>query len=150
MVEKNFIMINQEDITSEHILLVMRALGKFHAVSFALKDQEPEKFSEIVNNLEEIFFVRGGPMSAHVIQAEKMAIECITDDNDVDLLQAILKLYEQNQYDQLIDLTSTNQAEPYGQIILHGDLWSNNTMFRYDETSNTLVDVCFIDWQVTR
>lgn len=149
MVEKNFVMINQKDITIDHVLLVMKTLGKFHAVSIALKDQEPEKFSEIVDNLEEIFFVRGGPMSAHVNQAETMAINCITDDNDVDLLEAILRLYETNQYDQLVDLANSNAAEPYA-VVLHGDLWSNNTMFRYDETSRTLTDVCFIDWQVTR
>lgn len=93
--------------------------------SFALKDQEPEKFDEIVNNLEELFLVRGGPMSSHINQAEKMAIDCIDDDNDIGLLQAILRLYEQNQYDQLVDLANGNGAEPYA-VVLHGDLWSNN------------------------
>lgn len=149
MVERDFIMINQSDITFEHILLVMKALGRFHAVSFALKDQEPDKFDELANNLEELFFTRGGPMSAHVIQAERMAIDCITDDNDVGLLEAILRLYEQNQYDQLVDLANGNGAEPYA-VVLHGDLWSNNTMFRYNEANNTVMDVCFIDWQITR
>lgn len=124
MVEKKYIMINQNNVTFEHILLVMKTLGKFHAVSFALKDQEPDKFDEIVNNLEELFFVRDGPMSIHVNQAEKMAIDCIDDDNDIGLLEAILRLYEQNQYDQLVDLANGNGAEPYA-VILHGDLWSN-------------------------
>lgn len=90
-----------------------------------MKDQEPEKFDEIVNNLEELFFIRDGPMAMLVNQAEKMAIDCIDDDNDIDLLEAILHLYEQNQYDQLVDLANGNGAEPYA-VVLHGDLWSNN------------------------
>lgn len=148
MVEKNYVMINQKDITVDHILLVMKTLGKFHAVSFALKDQEPEKFQEIVNNLQEIFFVHGGPMSSHVNQAEQMAINCITDDNDVDLLEAILRLYEQNQYDQLVDLANSNEAEPYSAV-LHGDLWSNVRFFCYlcsyfSKEVNRLISVYFI------
>lgn len=29
-------------------------------------------------------------------------------------------------------------------------MWSNNTMFKYDETRKQLQSVCFIDWQVMR
>lgn len=123
----------------------MSFLGKFHAVSIAIKDQQPEKFKEIVKNLEEIIFVPDSPMSLFVNPAEKMAVECITEEHDADLLQAVLRLYERNQYDQLVELTKSEEAEPYA-VVLHGDLWTNNTMFNYDDS----MDVRFLDFQVTR
>lgn len=85
MTQADFTMVDKDEITSEHILLTMKALGKysnvesmvpcdfmqnnkrillfwigkFHAISLALKDQEPEKFAEILSGLNEIFFVSG-------------------------------------------------------------------------------------------
>lgn len=144
-------MVAQPNLTYEHILLIMTALGKFHAVSFALKDQEPEKFGKMVNEIAEIFFVRGGPMSALVNHAEKVAVSCIDDDDDGYLLRALFRLYEQNQFDQLVDLSNGNDAEPYA-VVVHGDLWSNNIMFSacQDEETNALMDIRFVDWQTAR
>lgn len=145
-------MVNQKNLTYEHILLMMRALGKFHAVSLALKDQEPDKFSKIVNDVEEVFFVRGGPMSTVINETEKLAVSCIEDDEDGYLLRALFHLYEQSQFDQLVDLSNSSAAEPYA-VILHGDLWSNNMMFstsQDDDTSSTVMDITFVDWQTAR
>lgn len=142
-------MVKQENLTVEHILVIMRALGRFHAVSFAVRDQDPEKFWEIVKNLKEIFFVRGGPLTSLANEAEKVAIECIDDDNDAYLLRAMLQLYEKNQYDQLVDLIHSNECEPYA-VMLHGDLWTNNLMFTQDDETGGALDVCLIDWQTVR
>lgn len=130
MIEKNFSIINHDDITCEHIIMVMKALGKFHALSFAMKDQEPKKFQKMVKKLHEVFFVSDSPIAAHVNQAGNMAIASIDDSDDAMLLRAILRLYELNQFDQLTELISSDEAEPYA-VILHGDLWSSeNTIFK--------------------
>lgn len=36
-----------EEVTADHIRLLMRILGKLHAVSFAIQDQQPQKFEEL-------------------------------------------------------------------------------------------------------
>lgn len=39
-----------EIIKADHVKLIMQALGKWHAISFALKDQQPEKFQQLASN----------------------------------------------------------------------------------------------------
>lgn len=146
MTLKDFVVIDKDEITVEHVLLVMKTLGRFHAISLAMKDQEPEKFSEIVTGLSEIFFVRGidSVFANQINYAQTIAFNCITDDSDTHLMKALMRLYETNQYDLLADLVDGNEAEPHS-VVLHGDMWNNNIMF--DKKAS---EVCFVDWQVTR
>lgn len=123
LTHSNFKMIDRDEVTTEHILLVMKTVAKFHAISFCLKDQEPEKFAEIVSNLDEVVFIRGEneQFANFVNQGENFAMNC-TNDHDGHLVKALLHLYETNQYDLMVDLV---EAEPYS-CILHGDMWLNN------------------------
>lgn len=117
-------MIDKDDVTPEHILLVIKTVAKFHAVSFALKDQKPDKFAEFVSNLDEVMFTRGkhSQFAGFVNQAENLAVDCITGEDDIHLVKALLHLYETNQYDLIAELV---EAEPHS-VILHGDMWPNN------------------------
>lgn len=147
---KNFTMINKWEVTIEHILLVMKALGKFHAISFALRDQEPDKLAEIVDCLQESVYRPGynAELANGFNNAAMNTINSITDDKDSHLLEAVLKLYEQNQFDLIVGCVDGSGAEPYS-VVAHGDLWSNNTMFQFDEKNNPKT-VCLIDWQICR
>ncbi|XP_055296755.1 uncharacterized protein LOC129565669 [Sitodiplosis mosellana] len=148
--EKGFEMINKDELTVEHILLVMQALGKLHAISFAMKDQQRDKFSDIVNGLHEHFFRHG--YNAVVAEMHKNAainvINAITDEKDSHLLEAVLKMYEISQFDILVNCVDANEAEPYS-VVIHGDMWSNNTMFKVNK-QNKPSKVCIIDWQICR
>ncbi|XP_031625580.1 uncharacterized protein LOC116342201 [Contarinia nasturtii] len=144
-------MINKDELTVEHILLVMKALGKFHAVSFAMKDQKPHHFRKnVVKNLGEHFYRHGHNLDlARMINGAAMnVINSITDDDDDDLLEAVLKLYEREQYDMMVNCVDGNEAEPYS-VVIHGDLWSKNTLFQCND-ENVPEKVCFIDWQMCR
>lgn len=101
-----YVMIDKDELTSEHVYVVMRTLAKFHAISFALKDQEPEKFAELLNGLNEIFFVRGenSVFADQINYAQTIAFNCITDDSDTHLLKALMRLYQTNQYDLIAEL----------------------------------------------
>lgn len=146
----SYSMIDKEELNVEHILLVMKALGKFHAISFAMKDQQPESFSEIVNELQEHVFGHGQNLElAEAYNTAAMnVINSINDDEDAPLLEAILRLYERDQYDLMLDCINGSEAEPHA-VIIHGDMWSNNTMFQFDDT-NIPSKACLVDWQISR
>lgn len=141
-------MINKNNLTVDNILMVMKTIGKFHAVSLAMKDQQPEKFSQLVNKLDETLFKSGrnATLSMDINKAALNMIDAITDEKDAHLMEVLLKLYEQNQYDIVLGCIDGNAAEPYTAII-HGDLWSNNTMFRLINKPHR---VRLIDWQLCR
>jgi hypothetical protein len=53
-----------KEVTKEHAMRTMEALGKYHALSFALRDQKPELF-EPYKSLEDIFSKRNQESMAH-------------------------------------------------------------------------------------
>lgn len=55
---RDFEMINPrtESMSFDHVALLMRVIGKFHALSFALRDQQKEKFDELTSHLIEQFW----------------------------------------------------------------------------------------------
>lgn len=71
-----------------------------------MKDQEPEKFAELLNGLNEIFFVRGenSVFADQINYAQTIAFNCITDDSDTHLIKALMRLYQTNQYDLIAEL----------------------------------------------
>lgn len=135
-----------EEITPEHVTLVMRTLAKFHAISFALQDQRPEKFKEITSNLNEIFIRCDDPILREYFAKQAESIYTVlTDEKDARLLAKTKKLLEKNAMDVAAECLDTSA----GSVITHGDVWSNNTMFRYD-SSGKPSEISLLDWQISR
>lgn len=139
----------RETITADHVNLVMELLGKFHAISFALKDQQPEKFKKITSNLSEIFMGDGKPeMKEYFESLKQNVLAAISSENDAHLVEKVNTFYIQKQFDIAAECVKSELAEPFA-VVCHGDCWTNNTMFKYDENHKP-VDACLIDWQISR
>lgn len=120
--EQNFRMVNlrSEELTVEHVKLVMQVLGKFHACSFALKDQQPEKFQKLASNLTEVLFnPENAGIALYMNCLPKTLFDSITDDKDAHLLLHLVRLFERNQFDMGIECVDATLAEPYA-VITHG------------------------------
>lgn len=148
---RSFTMIDRrtQEVTVDHLRLVMQSLGKLHAISFALKDQQPEKFKELAVDLSEVFIRTD---DAHLrdcfTKQAQLAFDAVSDSDDVHLLAKVRQLYERDAIDiaaDCLDLKSTGAAS----VISHGDAWQNNTMFRYDANGKP-IEICFLDWQTVR
>lgn len=45
----------QESIGKDNCAMILKTLAKFHAISFAYKDQRKEEFKEIIDNINETY-----------------------------------------------------------------------------------------------
>lgn len=148
---KGFTMIDKckEEVTADHVRLVMKSLGKFHAISFALKDQQPEKFKKLASNLKELFIRRDDAFfRAYFNKQVESAFNAVSGEEDAHLLAKLKKLFEKEALDIAADCIDDSSNDP-ASIIAHGDCWQNNTMFRYD-SSGKPIEICLLDWQVAR
>ncbi|XP_055304738.1 uncharacterized protein LOC129569664 [Sitodiplosis mosellana] len=143
------IIYRSEPITFDHVSLVMNSLGKFHGISFALKDQQPEKFKELASLSFEQFWVMFDSETKHYYYGMMRRMTAILEEEErFDLLEKFEEAVGTDLLATVKRLVSSASAEPYA-VICHGDLTTNNSMFRYDEQGKA-VEVQWIDWQFTR
>lgn len=139
---------HQDEFTVDHVRLYLQALGKYHAVSFALKDQQPEKFQELATNLNEIFLHGNSNIRGHLEVQKKSALNAVDNDEDADLLAKLKKVFEKDVLDVAVDLIHSEWTET-ATVISFGDANPNNCMFKYDENRKP-IGICLIDWQLAR
>lgn len=140
---------HKEDITADHVYLVMKILGKFHAISFALKDQQPDKFNELTSNLSEVFVRKDDERLGEIInQHSEKLLKVVSGDKDDHLLTKVKKLCDKGLYSSATDCLELEDTE-FASVIGHGDIWQNNTMFRYEHNGKP-IEVCLLDWQTSR
>lgn len=148
---RQFDMMNlrQEPLTFEHMSLMMRALGKFHAISFALKAQQPVKFKQLSDLVFEQYWTMISAEFGHILVSTfDNLLSCLEKENRHDLLEKIKQLAGDDICATVLKLVSSSSAEPYA-VICHGDVTTNNSMFRKDNHGKP-IEVQLIDWQFCR
>lgn len=149
---RKFEMINQrqEPITFDHMSLLLKAIGKFHAISLAIKDQQPTKFEELSRlAFEQYWIIFSDPFFAYGYQdLLNRSIAILEEEKRPDLVEKFKKVIGDGFSDTILGLISSKAAEPYA-VICHGDLTVNNTMYSKDEQGKP-TGVQIFDWQFTR
>ncbi|KAB0801591.1 hypothetical protein PPYR_03777 [Photinus pyralis] len=133
-----------------HTLLVLREYGKFHALSFALRDQEPKIFAELAEETQENFFNGMNSTELHnsfQSQSERAlnALHPITHK----FAHEKFKKFQNNMTDVINAAVKSDLSDPYS-VIGHGDCWINNFLFKYDDTNRVPLEMCILDWQLAR
>lgn len=118
-------------MTLDHMKLVLKTLGQWHALSFILNHKQPEKFAELTSNLRcpaiEIF------VNSHVGKwmnvAQEHLLYVLKKSDELELL----KKYREKTKNQLAtdivkDILFTEEKQA---VVTHGDCWNNNLMFKY-------------------
>lgn len=149
----------------DHAALTMQHLGRFHGVSFAMRNQQPEIFQEF-RGLTDIFKDRFQNEKDTFLNMFHMsferAIECLLPEDRVEFekMTALKGTFIQEMRECI------GPVEPFS-VVNHGDCWGNNLMFTHSEVGMERVvesvlirrsfqdngrpkKVCFIDWQASR
>lgn len=147
---RNFDVINirEEAISFDHVSLVLTALGKFHAISFALRDQQPNKLKELTNLIPERYWKMIEELKSHTAQMFDRFIGSLRRENRLDLLERFDKTFGLDYHAIVPKIISSEFAEPYA-VVCHGDLTSYNSMFTKDDHGKP-IDIQLIDWQFPR
>ncbi|KAK9686356.1 Ecdysteroid kinase-like family [Popillia japonica] len=130
----------------------MEAYGKFHAISFALRDQEPELLRKLAENtVEQVFNRRDIPVERskqHMSMQHKKILDCLNGDEDAAAIEKYKKYIEDD-----VDIMRGvfDNVNEYC-VIGHGDSWVNNMLFKYENASHPdrPTKVSLLDWQLSR
>jgi hypothetical protein len=118
-------------MTYDHIKLVLQAYGKWHAFSLALRNKRSQTFEKLVKNKINSFssFVQKMQMVDIMFQVFERAkdLSRITN-NERELLQ-----FTTSEIKNIF--TDFYAEDPARQVILHGDCWNNNFMFKTEVNS---------------
>lgn len=113
----------------EHARLIFAALGRLHAVSFAMKELQPESFEPLKalgDALAPKMAEENFKMMLHGMIDRAIST---LDENDTRRRNRVLRLKE-DLPTMMMELTSGAKAEPFA-VLGHGDCWSNNFMYQY-------------------
>ncbi|XP_058058412.1 uncharacterized protein LOC131209373 [Anopheles bellator] len=158
-----------EPLAYEDVLLVLTHLAEFHAISFAMQQQAPEHYAQIVSQLRETIFVPPlhGSFVDFLQRKVDYAIETLQrnpEPGDEAVGERLARF--RDEYGQAMVDCVQNRDDT---VICHGDCWISNILYRNvpqqrngaDDGLNNNFDsgllqkngpkeLKFLDWQVAR
>ncbi|KAB0799214.1 hypothetical protein PPYR_07094 [Photinus pyralis] len=141
----------QEPLDYHHALLAIREYGRFHAFSFAIRDQKPDLFHEFQQNVPEVFYdlLVNSESSRQLIQYQCNQIRDSISQIDSKRAYDNFSKFQDHMLELVKKLVTVEAAGPYA-VISHGDCWINNFLFKYSKLQKSPTDMCLIDWQMAR
>ncbi|XP_031621427.1 uncharacterized protein LOC116339595 [Contarinia nasturtii] len=129
----------------ENVRLAMREIGKFHGISFAMKDQRPDEFAEFeqFTDIYKIFF-ESQNMQDMINDSYEQAIVSLKSENYKNVMCDL-----KNNFLEYFDECLNEKSSTYFGVICHGDFWTNNCLFKFNE-NGAAEDIRFLDWPVIR
>lgn len=153
--EQGYVPLNlREPLSLKCIQTVLKQLGRFHAYSFAMKNQHPELFAQATGKLRETaFYENVSPtyrkLFIHAIHdAFKLAQQNFPKDS---LYVRKLSLFVLDIFNKMIFLAKGDDEDKQYFVVTHGDLWPNNMLYKIsiDKREHT-GNIVFVDFQGCR
>lgn len=113
----------------DNVECVLRELGKFHAISFAMQDQRPQQFDQFrkYNDLLSEAMFRG-KLNVYMTETIERVISRLENQKHKGIMQ-----HFQRSFIERIDELLNGESSMEFAVIGHGDCWNNNMLFRMDE-----------------
>jgi thiamine kinase-like enzyme len=143
----------QESMNIHVCRLIMQTLGRFHALSFVIRDQSPKMFDELSSVLEETYYAhRLRPWYNDFINNQiEIALDAVGKIYGGTIIEERAKkfLTDGSLYDKMVKLTHTRNRY---SVIGHGDCWTPNFLIHSTKLDGRDVPVRakMIDFQLAR
>ncbi|XP_065203376.1 uncharacterized protein LOC135833439 [Planococcus citri] len=134
----------------QHLALMMRKLGQFHAHSYKARNTMPDLFHPLVSNYcHETNFVVNGELPGFLAKVCQRGLQHLKRDPDPVYSDFITKIDEMIQDSENISKRIlTGGGNNPVSVIVHGDYLRNNVMFKYE--NNVVDDLVMVDMATCR
>ncbi|CAH0550371.1 unnamed protein product [Brassicogethes aeneus] len=131
-----------------HIEFIFKIYANLHATFFVLGKTKPEKFEKFASNFKELSkqFFRNCAFKNAWNSMIRQTVEKLIPGQDDKAIEVYKKKYCNNALSVFMESWAYNGKHP---VINHGDCWSNNMMFKYNE-QRKLIDLKILDWQLVK
>lgn len=130
----------------DHVKLALEQVGRFHAMSYAAKTENPEKFFNVVDKIKEIHWLKDKESTFY--HTFKNGFERAVTNLSKKYTEQAQKFLKQLEMKSKFFLEITKPEEPMS-VICHGDFCRNNVMYRYCDQGKP-IDVKLIDLATVR
>ncbi|XP_060517214.1 uncharacterized protein LOC132696418 [Cylas formicarius] len=131
-------------MNSQHVNVVLKTYGQWHALSFAMRDQNSELFEKVAGN-NQCFWEQS------IENARTLGFDAIISILEASNETALLgKLREKINSDSFAEIVTVEEPT---SVISHGDCWNNNFLFTYknhDIHHENPQKVALLDFQLSR
>lgn len=114
----------------EHFCLISKTYGVFHGLSMIFRYQNPNEYFEFENLLHPLFkdsFDESGYFSEKFSSVLRLIQHYFDEDTEGHILEKLHSYIKSGS--KLVHVVLSQDVEQ--DVILHGDCWSNNMMFKY-------------------
>lgn len=139
--------VRQEGIDYEHCKITFKTLALYHALSFAMRDQVPDKFNRLSDAVFETYY---DPRLSDWYgrfwnRISGIAIDAVEKEYPNSIyVEKIKKFAVPERYEDMIRAV----RDKTNGVMSHGDSWTNNFLYKYE--NNSPIAAKIIDFQLTR
>ncbi|XP_035894959.1 uncharacterized protein LOC118504524 [Anopheles stephensi] len=145
------------DLDETHLTLMAEIIARYHACSYALRIQNPDKLDALVQKIIPLNFLQDGKIFFESydmifrLAAERLFLYVDEFPAELDserFKQHVAILRTKYGPNQSLLMQQMLERDPIYSVILHGDYNRNNVLFRYSD--DVPVEILMIDFQENR